>query len=824
MGLPRRRLRLAFLLALVVAPMPAILAAPSISAAFTGSEKKRLEQEARLVVDLLQNYHYSGRAFRDFDAKDMLDRFLDELDRDRDFLTQEDLALVHRRFDRTLKSVYLFRGDLLPAFEIFDLFAQRARARLSWVEQQLARDFDFSGDDVYTPTPPGGAPATPADLDRRWTGILRALVLREMLAGRDPAAARAEVLRQYQKTRRHIDGFDVLSVREHFFDALIRSYDPHSGYFSADSAREFSVGMQNAVGGIGVDLEKENGLCQVARIQPGGPADLTSPLRPGDVILALADGDAPWTEAATLRLRELVARVRGEPGSRLRLAYRSVGEETRREITLERTRVILTAERAHGAVSVVPDAAGRARRIGWITIPSFYGDPGEAIASSMAADVRELIEQMQRAGLDGLTLDLRTNPGGAMNEAVALGSLFLPSGNVVLSRLPGGQITEFPVKPAAPLYAGPLVVLTSAASASASEVFAGAMAFHRRALVVGAPATFGKGTMQNYIELAKTTNPPPAGSHDWGTLRLTAQHFFRPDGRAVQVNGVAADLVLPAPFTQGFKREGELPGALPPVDITPPQPATPAPLNLAVTPTLLTAAQAALARNLADLPEWSLWRQEQAQRAEYYALVPRSLNETKRREEWRQQLAQWADTRRERRTLTLRAAYPVEPFEIAAVAAAYDRHQAHLRTLANAAGGGTDAVRLHNDALLIPTEGDRLRRVWLAHLDVREFLGDVAELAEVYQRATGQPLTAAAMERVLLDFSLLEHPTQTDLLACFARQDVVTAPDRARLHRGVEACLARMVALSGEWTRPRPALDVPLREALRLSAVWAGQQ
>lgn len=794
-----------------------------MGANLTSAEKKQWEQEARLVVDLLQNHHYSGRAFRDLDSRAMLDRFLDELDGAREYLTQDDRNLVHRRFDRTLKSVYLFRGDLQPAFEIFDLFAQRVRERLDWVERRLAREFDFSGDDTYTPAPPDQASLTAAQLDQHWESSLRARVLREMLAGRDPVAARAEVLRQYQRTRRHVDSFDVLAVREHFFDALIRSYDPHSGYSSADSAREFTLGMQNAVGGIGLDLKKENGRCEITRIQPGGPADLTSPLRPGDVIVALAEGDAPWTEAAPLRLRELVARVRGAPGTSLRLAYQRADDPTRQEITLQRTRVILTAERAHGAVSLVPDTAGHVRRIGWITLPAFYGDTGENTASSAAADVRELIEQMQGAGLDGLTLDLRHNPGGAMHEAVALGSLFLPSGNVVLSRLPGGQITEFPVTTAtAPLYTGPLVVLTSAASASASEVFAGAMKFHRRALIVGASATFGKGTMQNYIELAKITNPPPAGSQHWGTLRLTAQHFFCPDGRAVQLNGVSADLILPAPFAQGFKRERELAQALPAQDISPPQPATPAPLTVFVTPALQQAAATALAGNIATLPEWTLWQQEQAAWAKHFADDALSLNETKRREEWRQQLTQWADHRRTRRALAQQAAFPTETFEIASVAAAYARHQERLRHMI-AADGAASSVRLHDDALLIPVPPDRLRRVWLTDFDVREFLGDVAELAQVYQAATGRPINANALEQVLLDFSLLEQPTQAALLTCFARHDAGAGDDPDRLHQGVEACLARMVALNGEWSRSRPALDVPLREALRLASLWAGQ-
>lgn len=350
-------------------------------------------------------------------------------------------------------------------------------------------------------------------------------------------------------------------MRERFFDAIIRSYDPHSGYFSADSSREFALEMEKAVVGLGLNLRKENGHCVVAAVHSGGSADLNSAIAPGDHIEALAEGDAPWIETDHLRLREIVKLMRGTAGAKLRVAYRPGGTASRIETTLERTRIILGDDRAQGAVSEVPGTEGKKRRIGWIDLPSFYTAGENSSLTSGARDVRELLGQMATAPLDGLVLDLRDNPGGALTEAVALSEIFLPQGLVMLSRGMDAKLKEHSMQPSEPLFKGPLVVLVSPHSASASEVFAGAMRHHKRAVIVGPGPTFGKGTVQAYIELSKNFG---SDADDWGTLRVTTERFYQPGGQAVQRAGITPDIFFPnTPIKGSFQREADLPGALP---------------------------------------------------------------------------------------------------------------------------------------------------------------------------------------------------------------------------------------------------------------------
>jgi carboxyl-terminal processing protease len=804
---------------LCLPPAPAQTPAASSSLQLTTTEKLQLQREARLVVDLLQNHHYSGRAFREIENREMIARYLQELDPRADFFTTEDVEFVHRRFDRTLKSVYLFRGDLQPAFEIFDLFADRARARLAWVGRRLARDFDLTVDETFSaprkPIPSAkGAPA-----DQRWEQQLKNQVLREILLGRTPDGARGEVARRHEEMGRRITATDSFAIRERFFDAVIRSFDPHSGYFSADSTKEFAIDMANAVTGLGLDLHKEDGLCRVSAVQPGGPADLHSTIGAGDTLLALAEADGPWIDAASRRLREIVGLLRGEAGRTVRLAYRPAGTDERIEVTLQRTRVVLPDARVHGAVSDLPGPNGTTRRIGWITLPSFYAGGEGTDTTSVARDMRELLDQMAVQKIEGLVLDLRHNPGGALTEAVAVSQLFLPRGCMMLSRGPTGKLTEHNLKEAPPPYAGPLVLLTSGHSASASEILAGALKFYRRAVVVGGSTTFGKGTAQSYIELAKLPGIGADGARDWGTLRLTAERFYQPDGRAVQRAGVTSHIVLPDFDPPGFAREAALPHALTEESITPPG-SIPGPETVpaAVPDALLQLLRDRAGENFKSLPEWELWRKEQAYAQKQFADETHALQLTARKKDWEDTLAQYQDLQRIRRSLTASAAFPTRPLEIGSVQAAQAAHETRLRTLSKSAGRPL-LHRLRRGEFFVETDQGRFREIALDDIGVTAFYGDTSTLADAFASA-GHPLGSAGARRILEELGMLEHPTETTLLAAVGRV-VGRNPSEPEVQRGTEALLRRLTELDGEMCRERPGLDIPLRESLRLTATWA---
>ncbi len=793
-------------------------AAASISMQLTTAEKLQLQREARLVVDLLQNHHYSGRAFREMEGKAMIARFLEELDPQAEFLEADEVEFLHRRFDRTFKSVYLFRGDLQPAFEMFDLFISRAQERLAWVQQRLDRDFDFTLPETYAGREKPVPFKTRQEADRHWELLLKEHTLIERLRGRTPDEATAEVKRRFARAERTITAYDSLAVRERFFDGIIRTFDPHSGYFSADSAREFAVQMEKAVVGLGLELRKEEGRCEVAAVQLGGSADLNSPICPGDRIEALGEADGPWVETAGLRLREIVTLMRGPAGTKLRVAYRRGEEPARREAVLERTRVILGSDRAHGAVSLLPNPAG-ARAIGWINLPSFYTAGENGGLTSAARDVRELLEQMTKSRLDGLVIDLRDNPGGAVNEAVALSEIFLPQGVMMLSRGTDGVVKEHPLKPAAPPYAGPLVVLISASSASASEVFAGAMKYHRRALVVGAPATFGKGTVQAYMELAKMQG---GDVKDWGTLRLTMQRFFLPDGGSVQRTGIPAHIVFPdfEPDARE-KREADLPGALPAESVPAPAGLTPAAITGAiVTEPLLARLGGVATQDFTDLPEWTLIRDGQKLWAYDKPGTERSLLLEGRRKEWLEHEAANHAFWKKGQALITQTAYPTTPCEIGAVQETLAAQDARLRKPGS--DGQTLRHRLHQGSLVVETEGGRLRQVRLESLDFRKYILEAEVLATRFSRTAGHPATAAVIGDFLRRADLLEHPTEQALVqAAGPLAGADATPEHT--HRMLELLLGEIVELDGSLRRERAALDVPLRESLRLAAAWADQ-
>lgn len=806
---------------LYVTVLPFAVQGATASIQLSSVEKQQLQRESRLVVDLLQNHHYSGRAFREIDNKEMVGRFLDELDPGANFLTPEDARFVHQRFDRTLKSVYLFRGDLQPAFEIFDLFADRARQRFKWIESRLHQEFDLTRPEVFESTPAGESAATGAT-DEAWEKRLQDAVIQEMLAGRTEDEARLRLQERFAETARRIAAIDSFAIREHFFDSVIRSFDPHSGYFSADSTREFAVQMENAVVGLGLTVHKEEGRCVVSAVEPGGPADLHSNLAPGDVILAFAEGDGSWDDASRLRMREIAALLQGHAGQKLRIAYQQQGTAERSEVSLERVRLTLTAERAHGAISVVPDQVGKLRRIGWISLPSFYASEDGSVTTSATRDIRELLERMDGKGIEALVIDLRGNPGGAVTEALALSQLFLPRGTMMLSRGLGGKLTHHRLREALPAYNGPLVVLISEQSASASEIFAGTMRHHQRGVVVGSTTTFGKGTSQAYIPLARFPGVDPVQAKEWGTLRVTTERFYMPDGRAVQWAGVAAQIVFPAMTSPDPKREAQLPHALPEESIPPPPDPTGSPVPPFWTEDLVHQLRERAERDARALPEWELWRRLEGEAQKRSSRHARSLNLDARQKEWHEDLARDHALRRERRALAASTRFPTEAIETAAVTSAYQAHEEKLRSLRSTAG--TPLLnRFNRGGFIFETDRQRLREWRLAAIDPNAFVGDADELAAAFSAGAGRSLGATEARQLLQKLALLRDKTDVAWIAA-ARAVLPGAWPDDTIRSGLEALVHRLTRLEAGLREERPEFDVPLRESLRLGAEWAARR
>lgn len=787
----------------------------------TPAELAELEPEARLIIDLVQNQHYLGRPLSSIDGKELLDAYLRDLDSEALFFTKDDFEFLHRRFDRSLKPVYVFRGNLQPAFEIFDLLVERVQARLTWIETRVTQPFDLESDQPEKIDPKPAFLASGPALDDRWSRRLREHVIGHRLAGLDETAAATATLEGYQDWAEELPRTDALEIRERFLNALLLLFDPHSGYFSADSARAFDEAMGVASFHPGVGLMRRDQAWEISYLLPGGPAERHGGMERGDVLLALAEGDEPWREVTAMRYREIAQLLRGAADSTLRVAWLPPGSLPREEAELVRARPIVASQRARGAIWTLRASTATPVRVGWIILPAFYGS-GERRpeAASVTDDVRELLAGMRATGVDGLVLDLRYNPGGSIPEAVALAGLFVESGTAMLARGLDGRVNVEKVRDDPDRYAGPLVVLVSEQSASSSELLAAALQHHRRALVVGADHTMGKGTMQAYVDLT-TVQGTEIEQPNWGVLRLTSQLFYRPDGASIQRRGVVPDIVIPGEVAPTEARESELPLALPEETITDPAVTADDVSPLApVTAELRTELVARAHERLATRPEFQLAKAEQALRA------------TRDRDEWGRSLAaaraaqeafedEWGRLRREHRALAVADAIDaVTWIDVAEVAVVEGVHQQHLRE-DPLRDGAPRMNRLHRGVFHATRPDGVIVELWLGRIPFQDFVRDTAELAQAVSAATGAPVTADEIADLLRALAAVrERDIDAEVLACARRCLAATAWDDATVRRGIDALLMRICALDPAVTRPEAIGDFPLREALRIVADW----
>ena len=794
-------------------------AAPPLDSTLPTDQRRSLQREALLVIELLQGLHYSDRPFRELDARELLHRHLETLDGSHLMFTAPEVDFICRRFERNLKAVYLFKGDLHPAFEIWDQFSARALDRFQWVDRRLREPFDFTADDrIATDRREAAWPADGKEADALWSRWLRFEVLEEVLQGRNLTAAAAEVRRRYAERRRQID---PLRVREQFFNTLLEIFDPHSGYFSRDTAREFDTTMSGAVVGIGIDLRSIQGRYIVETILPGGPADRCGKINPGDQLVSVTEAGGTPVETSGRRLREVVQLISGQPGTTITLAFKPQGAGTVRNLTLERSRVEIAHDHAHGDLAVV-SAGDRAVRIGVVTLPAFYGTTEEGgRGASVSRDVRELLDRLAARGAEGMVVDLRDNGGGRLDEAVDLAGLFIHEGPVLLVHGLDGKIAEHRGGTPAVAFARPLVVLTSRGSASASEGFAGALQACRRAVIVGADSTFGKGTVQDFIDLRKLANgqlSPQQAS--WGVLRVTRQKFYLPDGSTPQQKGVLSDIVLPTHFSPEHM-ERDLPHALAADSI--PAPARTAAMEglAAVTDALLQDLRAKADARRQTLPEFA-WRKraidsydQWAKRTEY------SLQREARQREHAAYEETRAALRQERLDLAARVAYETSSVDLAAVAENNRLHQEALR--ARTLPDGSPCVNhfFWNVFYYEPASGGPIREVRVDRLDLDTCASHRASLAEEWLRATGQPLSDETGAAILAD---LRHRRQnldeaTDIPTIF-RERLGPQCDEATLSAGMDAFFRATIELDDDVLHDRPLMDVPLRESLRVAADW----
>jgi carboxyl-terminal processing protease len=522
---------------------------------------------AMFTAIILSKVQYRLQPFNLEISEQFFDRYLDSLDPAHILFLQSDVQEFSRYRDQ-LHHKILLSGDTSPAHEIFERFIQRIDQQVALVKSQLQTNtFVFKGDETFElDRKKEPRPANLQAAHQLWRERLRFEYLQEKLNQEKPEEIVKKISRRYTNTQRILKEFDGNDVLQYFLNALARVYDPHSEYMGRSVAENFKINMQLSLIGIGAQLQSEDGYCKIRELVAGGPAERSKKLRVNDRIIAVAQGDEEPVDILDMKLDKAVALIRGKKGTEVRLTIipaNAADPSVRRVIPLIRDEIKLDDGEAKAKIIDVPGASKL--RLGVIDLPSFYASFDEkSTPKSCTADVARLLEKLKREKVDGIILDLRRNGGGSLDEAIRLTGLFIPSGPVVQVRDPRGTIMVESDRDPAVQYDGPLMVLTSRFSASASEILAGALQDYDRALIVGDKATHGKGTVQQLMQLEPqmkrqglvlTNNP--------GELKFTIRMFFRPSGASTQLKGVVPDLVLPSLNNYAELGEESLPGALP---------------------------------------------------------------------------------------------------------------------------------------------------------------------------------------------------------------------------------------------------------------------
>ncbi len=511
-----------------------------------------MKKETQTVVFLLENYHYSQKFIDNSQASELLQNFMEDLDYNHVFFLQEDqdelVAELAGRLERNLR-----RGDLQAAFSIFKRYEQRVEDRIEWVRNRLEGEFDFDTEAEYV-VDRGEYPwlGSQEEADELWESRLKYELLFDLLNEEDNEEAVNTVRRRYKRLAKNLEDLETVDVQEIFLTTLTQMFDPHSTFLSSDTLEDFSISMSLSLVGIGAILTQEDGFCTIRELIPGGPADLDGRLQPNDRIVEVAQTGEEPVDVIDMKLRKIVKMIRGEKNTTVYLTVipaDAVDPSIRETIDLVRDEVKIAAQRASASLYQLPGMNGDPLSVGVINLPSFYGDISleeGGSATSTTQDVEELIGILQEEGISGLVLDLRDNGGGLLTEAIDLTGLFIKTGPVVQVRNNRGFIRRDWDRNAKISYQGPLVVLISRYSASASEIVAGALQYYDRALIVGDNSTHGKGTVQAVFEIDRLASPSFFKDQPTGAAKLTIQKFYLPNGISTQNKGVISDVPLPS--------------------------------------------------------------------------------------------------------------------------------------------------------------------------------------------------------------------------------------------------------------------------------------
>src|SRR5579863_6899343 len=539
-------------------------ASPSLLPAGAIAPTDSQRATARKVGRLLEEYHYSHAPIDRKMSDLVFQRYLEFLDPQHSYLLASDITdfgAYRYQFDDMIRT-----GNVDPAYLMFARFQQRNRERMQYALSQLKTEPDwtveesFDFDRTHAPWP-----ADEAQLNELWRKRVKNDALSLLLTGKQWPEV-ADILRKrYERVLKRIDQVTSTDVFENLMNAYARAFDPHSSYFSPRSSEEYKIQMSLNYDGIGASLQVVDDYVTIMNIIEGGPAAVAGTLKPNDRITGVGQGrEGDFKDVIGWRLDDVVQLIRGKAGTTVRLEVLPAGAAPgAQEKVLEfvRNRVTLEAQAAHKDVKTIARGP-RTLKVGVITVPGFYQDiaaqnAGDQNYRSTTRDVLRLLNELKAQNIDGLVIDLRGDGGGYLPEATALTGLFIDHGPVVQLKDTTGRLEVLDDPETSAAYAGPLAVLVDRFSASASEIFAGAIQDYHRGIILG-QRTFGKGTVQNLVPLDRWSQKNVSGQ-----LTVTIGKFYRVTGESTQHHGVDPDVALPSPIDMKEVGESALEAALP---------------------------------------------------------------------------------------------------------------------------------------------------------------------------------------------------------------------------------------------------------------------
>ena len=531
------------------------LGAQSSALAPTAAQSDTLKE----IIDVIEDRHYASRRYDDGLSAQHFTAYLDALDPQRMFFEADDIA-AFSQWQLTLDNAGR-AGDLAPAFTIFNNFHDELKDRLTEILETLPQtlgSFDYEVEE-YLEIDRSAMPwaKNEIELDERWRKRLKNQALSLLLAEKAPAEIPETLERRYQNQLKRLAQYNAQDVFQIYANTLAEQYDPHTNYFSPRRAENFDINMSLSFEGIGAILQIDDEYAKVTRLVPAGPADKQGGLRPSDLIMGVGQGETgPIEDVIGWRLDEIVDLIRGPRDTTVRLEVIPDKGKTdqRRVVPIRRNEVKLEEQAAQKEIIEFTDEEDQTHRVGVIDIPAFYIDfeayrQGDKLYRSTTRDVKKLVDELVAEGVEGIVIDLRDNGGGSLQEANQLTGLFIEYGPTVQIRSAESRVWRDGKRRRSQYYEGPLAVMINRLSASASEIFAGAIQDYGRGIIVG-EQSFGKGTVQSLVPLQE------------GQLKITESKFYRVSGGSTQHRGVVPDIDYPSLFDPEKIGESALDNAL----------------------------------------------------------------------------------------------------------------------------------------------------------------------------------------------------------------------------------------------------------------------